>query len=87
MKEIDLFINFIETWKKMFHQKVLFNFFRPSKEISCSCDSPFICKHSEDVFICFLGQYSYDGNGLPEAVPTPLERAATLFRALDRHAF
>ncbi len=33
---------------------------------------------------CLLGQYSYDGNGLPEAVPTPLERAATLFRALDR---
>ncbi len=36
------------------------------------------------IAICFLGQYSYDGNGLPEAVPTPLERAATLFRALDR---
>jgi hypothetical protein len=31
------------------------------------------------------GEYSYDASGLAEAVATPQERAATLFRALDRH--
>ena len=30
------------------------------------------------------GQYSFDANGIPEATATPAERAATLFRALDR---
>jgi hypothetical protein len=44
------------------------------------CSVLYLCK-----YFVLLGQYSYDGNnGLPEAVPTPLERAATLFRALDR---
>jgi hypothetical protein len=30
------------------------------------------------------GEYSYDANGIPETMATPMERAATLFRALDR---
>ena len=33
-----------------------------------------------------LGQLTYDSNGNPDPLPTPLERATSLFNALDRNA-
>ena len=41
---------------------------------------------SRDAAMCSISvQVQYDGNGNPEPVPTALERAESLFSALDRN--